>query len=160
MARQTDEDGVKVIARNRKARHDYHIEDTLEAGLVLQGAEVKSLRAGRFQLTGGYVVFDRGEAWLRDVYIPPYEQASMDQPDPNRPRKLLLTRRELNRLATRTSQPGYTLVPLQLHFRRGKAKLLMGVARGKRAYDKREALRNREARRESERELAARRRMQ
>lgn len=151
-------DGRQVVIRNRKASHEYHIEDTLEAGLVLTGTEVKSVRAGKVTLTGGFVVVEDGEAWLRDTYIAPYEQGSFTNVDPHRRRKLLLHRRELDRLSKRTRETGYTLVPLAIYFVRGRAKLEVGVARGKRAYDKREALRDREATRDKDRALAALRR--
>lgn len=140
-----------MVVRNRRAYHDYHIEDTIEAGLVLTGTEVKSIRAGRISLAGGYVTIDDGEAWLHEVHIAPYEQGSFANAEPLRTRKLLLHRHELDRLARRVRERGYTLVPLSVYFRRGVAKLELGLARGKRAYDKREALREREERRELER---------
>ena len=153
-----ENDGRRVVARNRKARHDYHITDTLEAGLVLTGPEVKSVRAGKITLTGGYVTIDEGEAWLHDVSITPYEYGTSANGDPHRPRKLLLKRRELDRLAARTREQGWTLVPLEVYFARGYAKLELGVAHGKRAYDKREAIRTRDAEMERSRALAAARR--
>jgi SsrA-binding protein len=146
------------VMRNRKAWHDYHIEDTVEAGLVLVGCEVKSVRAGQVNLTGGFVLVEAGEAWLVDVYIAPYEQGSHFNVEPRRRRKLLLSRREIHRLEGRGRERGYTLVPLAVYFKRGFAKLEVGVARGKRAYDKREALQARESAREKEREMAAWRR--
>lgn len=146
-------DGQTVV-RNRKARHEYNIEDTLEAGLVLTGNEVKSVRQGKVTLTGGFVFVEDGEAWLRDVYIAPYEQGSITNVDPHRKRKLLLKRREIDRLTGRTHEAGWTLVPLSIYFKRGKAKLEVGVAKGKRAYDKREAIRSRDTAREKERALA------
>ncbi|MCC7495269.1 MAG: SsrA-binding protein SmpB [Fimbriimonadaceae bacterium] len=152
------DDSRLVVQRNRKAYHDYLIEDTLEAGLALTGTEVKSVRAGQVTLTGGFVVIEEGQAWLRDVYIAPYEQGNLMNVEPLRRRKLLLHRSEINRLARRTHEAGWTLVPLQVHFRRGRAKLEIGIARGKRSYDKRESLRNREAERDKARALAARRR--
>ncbi len=157
MARKSDQadDGRRIVVRNRKAWHEYHIEETLEAGLALVGSEVKSVRAGRVTLTGGFVTVDDGEAWLREVHITPYEQSGAWAPDPLRPRKLLLRRREIDRLALRSSDAGWTLVPLAVYFQGPYAKLEIGLARGKRAYDKRESLRNREANRERERELAA-----
>lgn len=160
MSKAKQADGRLVVVRNRKALHEYHIEDTLEAGLVLTGTEVKSVRAGKVTLTGGFVVVDNGEAWLRDVFIAPYEQGSFTNVDPLRLRKLLLNRREIARLVLRTREAGWTLVPLSIYFVRGKAKLELGVARGKRAYDKRESLRTREATRDKERALADHRRRQ
>jgi len=153
-----ENDGRRVVARNRKARHDYHITDTIEAGLVLSGPEVKSVRAGKITLTGGYVTIDEGEAWLREVNITPYEHATGTILDPNRPRKLLLKRRELDRLAARSNESGWTLVPLEVYFARGFAKLELGIAHGKREYDKREAIRQRETEMERSRALAASRR--
>jgi SsrA-binding protein len=140
--------------RNKKARHEYTIEDTLEAGIVLVGCEVKSVRAGHVQLTGGFVLVEDGEAWLRDVFISPYDQGSYSNVDPRRRRKLLLSRREIDKLEGRSREAGWTLVPLAIYFKRGFAKLEIGVARGKRAYDKRETLRQRDSDRERERALA------
>jgi SsrA-binding protein len=148
------DDAHAPVVRNRKALHDYHVEDRIEAGLVLVGTEVKSIRAGRINLTGGFVVIEHGEAWLRDVYIAPYEQGSVFNVEPRRRRKLLLARREIAKLELRSHESGWTLVPLAVYFRHGYAKLEVGVARGKRAYDKREALRDRESAREKEREVA------
>ena len=144
------------VIRNRKASHDYHIEDTLEAGLVLTGTEIKSIRAGKVTLPGGFVVLDGNEVWLRDVYVAPYDQGSFSNVDPLRRRKLLLNRREINRLAGRTREAGWTLVPLAIYFKHGKAKLEVGLARGKRSYDKRETIRQRDAERDKDRALAAR----
>lgn len=141
--------------RNKKAWHDYHIEDTLEAGLVLVGTEVKSIRAGKINLTGGFVVIDSGEAWLRDVFVAPYEQGSTFNVDPRRARKLLLSRREIDKLQGRSREKGWTLVPLAVYFKHGFAKLEIGLGRGKREFDKRESLRERESTREKERTLAA-----
>ncbi|NDY41897.1 SsrA-binding protein SmpB [Dissulfurirhabdus thermomarina] len=142
-------DHVKIVARNRKARFAYHIEDTLEAGLVLLGPEVKSLREGRANLADGYVVFKRGEAWLQNVHISPYPFAAHHQHlDPLRPRKLLLHRREIDRLAGKVQERGLSLVPLSLYFRDGKAKVELGLARGKKRYDKRETLKRRTEERE------------
>jgi len=151
-------DGNHVVVRNRKAQHEYHISETLEAGLALTGTEVKSVRAGRVTLAGGFVVVENGEAWLRDVHINPYEQGSYTNVDPDRRRKLLLHRREIDKLALRTRDAGWTLVPLAVYFKRGKAKLEVGIARGKRDYDKRESIRQRDAVRERDRSLAEHRR--
>lgn len=151
------EQGKKIIATNRRARHDYTIEDTVEAGLVLTGTEVKSLRAGRATLNEGYGQITGHEAWLYGVHIPPYTQGTWTNHEPRRTRKLLLHRKEIDRLATSLSERGLTLIPLSLYFSGGKAKIELGLARGKRAYDKRQALAQRDASREVERELRRRR---
>jgi len=146
-----DRDGVRVIARNRKARHDYEVLEQFEAGIVLQGAEVKSLRDGKASFTDSYGRIDAGEAWLHNLHIPPYDKATIDAPDPVRPRKLLLRRREIDRLRSKTREGGLTLVPLDLHFRRGFAKVTLGLARGKKHRDRREDLKRKTMRREVER---------
>ena len=143
--------GLKVISVNKKARHRYHIEDTIEAGLVLLGSEVKSLRRGRVSLKEGYVRLEEGESWLVDVHIPPYEQANRQNHEPLRPRKLLLHKREIQRLFGKISRQGYTLVPLRLYFRRGKAKLEIGLGRGKKLHDKRQDQKAKDAVREMDR---------
>ncbi|MBN94922.1 MAG: SsrA-binding protein [Deltaproteobacteria bacterium] len=148
--------GHKSIAVNRKARHRYQIEDTYEAGLVLVGSEVKSLRNGKVTLTEGYVRLEEGEAWLVDVHIPPYEQANRENHEPTRPRKLLLHRRELKRLFGKVAQQGYTLVPMQLYFSGGRAKLEVGLGRGKKLHDKRHDEKKRDAKREIDRALKQR----
>ncbi len=126
------------IARNRKARHDYHIDETFEAGLVLEGWEVKAMRGGKAQLTEAYVVLRDGEAWLIGAHVPPLLSASTHvQPDPARSRKLLLNRRELDRLTGSVERKGFALVPLSLYFKRGRVKLEIGLARGKKQHDKR-----------------------
>jgi SsrA-binding protein len=145
------EGGTKVISVNKKARHRYHIEDTVEAGLVLLGSEVKSLRQGRISIREGYVRLEAGEGWLVDVHIPPYEQANRQNHEPLRPRKLLLHKKEIERLYGKISRQGYTLVPLRLYFRRGKAKLEIGLGRGKKLHDKRQDEKARDARREMDR---------
>jgi SsrA-binding protein len=124
------EQGTKVIARNRRARHDYHIEDVYEAGLVLTGTEVKSLRAGRASLTDGYGQITDHEAWLLGVHIPQYTQGTWTNHEPRRPRKLLMHRKEIDRLASATAERGLTLVPLSLYFKDGKAKVELALARG------------------------------
>jgi SsrA-binding protein len=154
------EQGRTVVATNRKARHDYHIEDTFEAGLVLWGTEVKSLRAGRASLVDGYATLDRGEVWLEGVHIPEYTQGTWTNHAARRRRKLLLHRREIERLQGALSGTGLTVVPLQLYFRDGRAKVEIAVARGKKAYDKRHALRERQDRREADRAVSAARRRQ
>jgi SsrA-binding protein len=150
------EQGRKLIASNRRARHDYHIEDTYEAGLVLTGTEVKSLRAGRANLSDGYAHIRDGEVWLEGVHIPEYTMGTWTNHAARRPRKLLLHRREIGKLNARTRESGLTLVPLSLYFSDGKAKVELAVARGKRSYDKRQALAKRDAEREMERARAAR----
>jgi SsrA-binding protein len=148
----------KVVASNRKARHDYLIEDTYEAGLALMGTEVKALRMGRASLTDGYAVFYGDELWLEGVHIPEYIQGTWTNHTPRRRRKLLLHRSELDKIAAKTRESGRTVVPLSLYFVDGRAKVEIAVATGKRAYDKRHALKERQDRREAERELSARRR--
>lgn len=152
------ESGRKIIAQNRRARHDYHIEDVYEAGLVLTGTEVKSLRAGRASLVDGFAVIKNGEAWLQNVHIPEYTQGTWTNHEPRRARKLLLNRREIDRLVGKTRESGLTLVPLSLYFRDGNAKVELALARGKRAYDKRRDLAARDAKREMERALRRRER--
>ncbi|HCU97330.1 MAG TPA: SsrA-binding protein [Actinobacteria bacterium] len=147
----------KVIARNRRARHDYHIEDVVEAGLVLTGTEVKSLRAGRASLTDGFGQITDGEMWLLGVHIPEYTHGTWTNHEPRRPRKLLLHRKEIDRLARMTAERGFTLIPLSLYFVGGKVKVELAVARGKRTYDKRQDLARRDAAREVERAFRRRR---
>jgi len=144
------------IATNRRARYDYFIEDRIEAGLVLRGPEVKSLREHKVSLVEGYARIENGEVWLQDVHIAPYKQGNRWNVDPRRPRKLLLHKREILRLRQRTEQKGYTLIPLRMYFKYGYAKLELGVCRGKRQYDKRQAIAERDERRELERELRER----
>jgi SsrA-binding protein len=150
------EQGRKLIAQNKRARHDYQIEDTYEAGLVLTGTEVKSLRAGRANLTDGYALIRDGEAWLEGVHIPEYTMGTWTNHAARRPRKLLLHRREIGKLIGQTNEPGRTLIPLALYFKDGKAKVEIAVARGKRTYDKRQDIAKRDALREMERARAAR----
>ncbi len=140
-----------VIARNRRARHDYHIEDVVEGGLVLTGTEVKSLRAGRASLTDGFAQISDGEMWLHGVHIPEYTQGTWTNHEPRRIRKVLLHRKEIDRLASKTAERGLTIVPLSLYFKDGRAKVELGVGRGKRTYDKRQDLAQRDAAREVER---------
>ena len=151
------EQGTKIVARNKRARHDYTIEDVVEAGLVLTGTEVKSLRAGRASLTDGFGLITDSEAWLHGVHIPEYTQGTWTNHEPRRTRKLLLHRKEIERLARSTQERGLTLVPLSLYFKDGKAKIELGLGRGKRSYDKRQDLAKRDAAREVERELRRRR---
>src|SRR3982750_3823602 len=135
------ETGRKLIAQNKKARHDYAILDTYEVGLVLVGTEVKSLRAGRASLVDGFATVDNGEVWLQGVHIPEYTQGTWTNHEPRRRRKLLLHRHEIEQLAEATREKGQTIVPLSLYFLDGRAKVEIAVARGKRNYDKRQALR-------------------
>lgn len=146
----------RMIAENRKARHDYHIEDTVEAGLVLTGTEIKSIRAGRVHLREAYARVERGEAWLLNMHVAPYDFGNRWNHEPLRPRKLLLHRREIEGLAQRARQQGYTIVPLRLFLRGGLAKVELGVARGKREYDKRAAIAERDAARRIDRALKER----
>ena len=149
-------DAHKTVARNRKATHDYFIEDRYEAGLVLTGTEVKALRMGRASLTEAWIEIDRhGEAWLQGAHIPEYLQGTWNNHSPRRKRKLLLHRGELERLKTRVQAKGYTVVPLELYFIRGRAKLEIALARGKQDWDKRQALREAQDKREAARAMAA-----
>ena len=148
--------GLKMIARNRRARHDYHIEEVYEAGLVLTGTEVKSLRAGRASLTDGFGQISDHEVWLHNVHIPEYTQGTWTNHEPRRTRKLLMHRREIDKLASQTTERGLTLVPLALYFKDGKAKVELALARGKRSYDKRHDLAARDAAREVDRALRRR----
>jgi SsrA-binding protein len=145
------ETGRKLVAQNKRARYDYHIEDTWEAGMVLQGTEVKSLRAGRASLVDGYAVVRDGEVWLMGVHIPEYTQGTWTNHEPRRPRKLLLHRREIAKLVGMTQEQGLTLIPLALYFKDGKAKVEIALGRGKRAHDKRQDIAKREAKREMDR---------
>lgn len=145
------EQGRKLVAQNKKARHDYSIEDVFEAGLVLTGTEVKSLRAGRASLTDGYATIDDGEAWLRGVHIPEYDLGTWTNHEPRRARKLLLRKDELRRIAGKTRETGLTLVPLALYFKDGFAKVEIALARGRKSYDKRQAIAERESKREADR---------
>ncbi|NLU50182.1 MAG: SsrA-binding protein SmpB [Syntrophomonadaceae bacterium] len=140
--------GIKVVVENRKARHDYHIEETYEAGLVLAGTEVKSLRSGKGNLQDAYAEVRDGEVWVNSFHISPYEKGNRFNHEPKRAKKLLLNRREINRLYGLTQQKGYTLIPLRVYFKGGLAKLELAVARGKKLHDKREDIAARDARRE------------
>ncbi|WP_349904416.1 SsrA-binding protein SmpB [Parafrigoribacterium humi] len=151
------ERGQKVVATNRKARHDYTIEDTYEAGLVLTGTEVKSLREGRASLVDGYAFIEFGEAWLDAVHIPEYNQGTWTNHPPRRKRKLLLHKAQILKIQNKTKEGGYTIVPLSIYFSDGRAKVEIAVAKGKREYDKRQALRERQDNREAQRAMSARR---
>lgn len=151
------EPGTKLIAANRKARHDYEIEERLEAGLALVGTEVKSCRDGKANLTDAYAVVKDGEAWLMQCHIAPYSHGNRENHDPLRPRKLLLHRSEITRLHEKVSQGGLTLVPLRLYFKAGKAKAEIAVGRGKKTYDKRQDMAKRSADKRMRQELGRRR---
>ncbi|WP_165985673.1 SsrA-binding protein SmpB [Streptomyces sp. YIM 98790] len=157
MAKET---GRKLIAQHKKARHDYHILDTYECGLVLTGTEVKSLRQGRASLVDGFAQIVDGEAWLYNVHIPEYAQGTWTNHSARRKRKLLMHRSEIDKLTGKLQETGLTLVPLSLYFKEGRAKVEIGLARGKKEYDKRQALRERQDRREAERAVSAARRRQ
>ena len=148
--------GIRVIATNRKARHQYHFHDTYEAGLVLMGSEIKSIRAGRVSLQQGFVLFEDGEAWLVNVHIAQYDPASKQNHDPKRRRKLLLHRREIDRLQSRVQEKGYTVVPVRLYLKDGRAKVEIALARGKKLYDKRRTIAERDSKRQVERALKER----
>ena len=147
------EQGRKMIAQNKKARHDYHIEDTYEAGMVLQGTEVKSLREGRASLVDGFVDIDRGEAWIHGIHIPEYLNGTWTNHSARRKRKLLLHRAEIDKIERKVSEKGLTVVPLALYFLNGRAKVEIGVAKGKKSWDKRNTIAERTAKREAEVEV-------
>ncbi len=153
------ETGEKVVATNRKARHDYAIEDTYEAGLVLSGTEVKSLRMGRASLVDGYGFIDGGEAWLDAVHIPEYSQGTWTNHPPRRKRKMLLHKAQIIKISQKVKEGGYTLVPLRIYFLDGRAKVELAVAKGKKEYDKRHALRERQDKREADRAMRTRNRL-
>lgn len=148
------ERGQKVVATNRKARHDYHIEDTYEAGLVLMGTEVKSLRAGRASLVDGYASIEGAEVWLENVHIPEYTQGTWNNHSTRRRRKLLLNRVEINKLVGKIKESGYTLVPISIYFKDGRAKVEIALAKGKKDYDKRHALKEAQDKREAARAMS------
>ena len=144
---------IKIIATNRKARYQYQFDDTYEAGLVLMGSEIKSIRAGRVSLQEGFVLFEEGEAWLVNVHIAQYDAASRQNHEPKRRRKLLLHRREIDRLHGRTREKGYTVIPTKLYLKDGRAKVEIALARGKKQYDKRQTIAKRDSKRQMERAL-------
>jgi SsrA-binding protein len=150
------EQGHKIVAQNRKARHDYAVEDTYEAGMVLTGTEVKSLRAGRASLVDGFAEVENGEVWLLGVHIPEYTQGTWTNHEPRRRRKLLMHRSEIAKIETRVAERGLTIVPLSLYFKDGRAKVEIALARGKKNYDKRHSIAAKEARRETERAVGRR----
>ena len=144
---------IKVVSQNKKARHDYFIEQTIEAGVVLSGTEVKSLRQGRSNLKDSYAAIDNGEAYIYSMHISPYEHGNIFNKDPERDRKLLLHRSEINKLTGLIQQKGLTIVPLKVYFKRGRVKIELGIARGKKLYDKRGDIADRDAKREIDRRL-------
>ncbi|ARI76598.1 SsrA-binding protein SmpB [Halobacillus mangrovi] len=143
----------KTIAQNKKARHDFSIEETFEAGIVLQGTEIKSIRNGRINLKDSFARVNNGEVFLHNMHISPYEQGNIYNHDPTRARKLLLHRKEINQLIGQTQQKGYSLVPLKVYIKNGVAKVLLGVGRGKKKYDKREDLKRKQQKREIDRAI-------
>jgi len=151
------EGGKRIVTVNRRARHEYDIEETVEAGLVLTGTEIKSLRAGKVQLQDAFARIRDGEAWVHNMHIAPYEQGNRTNVDSVRTRKLLLKRRELDRLLGKVQEKGLALIPLDVHLRNGFAKLELGIARGRKLFDKREAIKEREQKREQQRAISERR---
>ena len=154
MAKET---GRKLVASNKKARHDFHIDDTFEAGIVLTGTEVKALRAGRASLVDGFASVDRGEAWLEGVHIPEYTEGTWTNHAPRRKRKLLLHKHEIEELAHESQGKGHTIIPLSLYFVDGRAKVEIALARGKKEYDKRQTLREKQENREAQAAISLRR---
>jgi SsrA-binding protein len=148
---------MKIVSQNRKAYHDYHIEDTVEAGIALLGTEVKSLREGRANLKDGYVIIKGGEAYLLNCHISPYSHGNITNHEPLRTRKLLLHRKEIDRLRGKIEAKGYTLIPLKLYFKDSFAKVEIGLARGKKIFEKRDTIKEKEARREIEKATKTRR---
>ena len=151
-----DPQGIKIVCQNRKARHNYIIEDTFEAGLVLRGTEVKSLRNGKANLADSYATIDGEEAWLNHFHIDPYTPATQYNHHPMRKRKLLLHKKEINKLIGKTQEKGCTLIPLKIYFKHGKAKVDLGIAKAKKLYDKRAALKKKESDREIDRAIKSR----
>ena len=154
MAKKT---GIKLIANNKKAFHDYFIEDTYEAGISLAGTEVKSLRMGKCSIKESFIRVEKGEVWIYGMHISPYEKGNIFNKDPRRPRRLLMHKREILRLHAKVKQDGYALVPLSLYFRNSRVKLEVGLAKGKKLYDKRDAAAARDAKREMDRAMKSRR---
>ena len=152
------EQGRKLIASNKKARYEYAIEDTFEAGMMLTGTEVKSLRAGRASLIDGYAAIKDGEVWLHGIHIAEYTEGTWNNHEPRRPRKLLLHGKEIDKLIQKTKEKGFTIVPLSLYFKDGKAKVEIAIARGKKIHDKRQALAERQVTRETARAISDARR--
>jgi SsrA-binding protein len=158
MSSSSSKKGIKIVVENRKARHDYHIKETFEAGMVLVGTEVKSLRMGKGNLKDAYAVVKGGEVWVNNFHISPYEKGNQFNHDPLRPKKLLLNRREINHLVGMQQERGYTLVPLKIYLKNGLAKMDLAVGVGKKLYDKREDIAARDAKRDIERALKERNR--
>ena len=150
------EQKIKTVASNRKARHDYIIEDSFEAGMALTGSEIKSIRAGQVNLRDSYATIRENELWLMSAHISPYKQANRENHEPRRDRKLLMHRREINRLTGKLQEKGLTLVPLRIYLKNGRAKVELGLARGKKLYDKRQSLRERTDQRQIERSVGRR----
>ena len=155
-SKKGEDDSIRVIARNRRARHEFDLLESVEAGVVLTGTEVKSLREGSASLEDAYAKLEEGEVWLIGSDIPEYSMGNRMNHKPKRPRKLLLHRREIGKFAGKASQRGFTLVPLRMYFKNGKAKVELGVARGRKMHDKREALRRDDAKREMDRGMRRR----
>ncbi len=153
MSNKANASGRKLVAKNRKAYHDYLIFDTYEAGIALTGSEIKSVRANQVSLRDGYALIREGEVWLENVHIAPYNQANQENHEPRRTRKLLLHRREINRLDGKLREKGLTLIPLSMYLKNNRAKVELGLAKGKRQYDKRVALKEKEARRQIDRSM-------
>lgn len=153
---QAEDSSIKIVARNRKARHEYGLLEKVEAGIVLTGTEVKSLRNGKANIEDAYAEIDRGEVWLQGCDIPEYLQANRMNHVPKRSRKLLLHRREIDKLAAKSGEKGLTLVPLSIYFKKGMAKIELSVARGRKTYDKREAIKKQDAKRDMDRALRRR----
>jgi SsrA-binding protein len=151
-------EGVKIIALNRRARFDYSVEEDFECGIVLLGSEVKSLRMGKVSFPDGYAVVEKGELWLRNVHIAEYTYSSVFNHDPDRPRKLLVHAHELKRLERRVREKGYTLIPLDFHFRKGRVKVEIGLCKGKKFADKRESIKERDVQRDLQRDFRDRQR--
>lgn len=145
----------KVLAQNKKAHHNYYIEETYEAGMVLQGTEIKSIRAGKVQINDAFIRIRNGEAWISNMHISPYDQGNRFNHDPLRPRKLLLHKKEIAKLAGAVQREGYSIVPLKIYIKDGFAKILIGLAKGKKIYDKRQDMKKKEAQREMERAFKA-----
>lgn len=146
-------DGIKIIAQNRRARFDYTVEETLECGIVLQGSEVKSIRDGKLSFPDGFAAFEKGELWLRNVHINEYPFSSIFNHNPDRPRKLLAHAQELKRLERKVREKGFTLIPLDFHFRKGRIKVELGLCKGKKLSDKRESIKERDVQRDIQREF-------
>lgn len=154
----SNSNGIKIITTNRRARHDYFIEDTLEAGIVLTGTEIKSIRNNRVSISEAYVGDHEGEMWIYNMHVSPYDHASSENHEPTRPRKLLMHRKEIERWSSDVQRKGYTIVPLNIHLRHGRAKLDIGLAKGKKNYDKRQAMKERDDQRDVKRALRERQR--